>query len=144
VGAPAGLDLLLFVGGEPIDPNDPLQQVSASVFARFANTLLPAVAWSRSPSKVRPADPAATGPPWHLGRQEIFCVNQVLEVAEKLGRSVTVVDVNRAGEQQPLVDRWVGNEDILPILVRPDGERLEGSENFSSSILRKFIRADAA
>ena len=69
-----------------------------------------------------------------------MCVNLVREIAEQRGRSVTVVDVDRpAPDQRPLIERWVRTSDVLPLLVRPDGARLEGLENFEPGTVRKFI-----
>jgi hypothetical protein len=91
----------------------------------------------------RPADPALPSPTdersWHLPREVILCVNLVLEIARDKGKKVTVVDVNRAGDRQPFVDRWVGPTDVLPLFVRTDGARLAGCEKFLPRRLRQFI-----
>jgi len=53
---------------------------------------------------------------------------------------VSIVDVNQPAGFQALVARWVGPNDVLPILVRPDGARLEGIEEFGPRRVRRFIR----
>ena len=87
------------------------------------------------------APPSPTeGPPWHLPRPVIRYVNLVLESADRQGRTVTVVDVDRPEGRQDLVERWVGPADVMPILVRPDGARLSGIEQFTAPKVRKFLR----
>ena len=49
------------------------------------------------------------------------------------------MDVNRPGEHLDLVHRVVGPNDVLPILLRPDGARLEGTENFVPDVLSRFL-----
>jgi hypothetical protein len=80
------------------------------------------------------------GPPWRLPPEQIHCVNTVLKVAKREGTTVTVVDVDRAGDQQYLVSRWVGEDQIFPLLVRADGSKLVGIENFTARMIRHFIR----
>jgi hypothetical protein len=145
VGVP---DLVLFVAGEPDSRIDPGRDVQTTLPGRFAGMFIPSQWWIGGRSKysapevIEPA--SADGLPWHLPRQEVMCVNMVLEVARRNGRNVTVVDVNRAAEYQPLVDRWVTPADVLPLLVRPDGARLEGLENFVPQTLRRFLRPPSA
>jgi hypothetical protein len=61
------------------------------------------------------------------------------ELAAQLGQKVRLVDVNRPGEDGPLVDRFVTPELALPILVRPDGKRIWGIESFTASNVRRFL-----
>ncbi len=138
-----GADLLLFVSVEPGSGDEPQW-----TFLRWLAGTRMSVRLERwrSDGRRRTAEdgssnpsPPPEGPPWHLPRQEIPCVNLVLEMAHREGRIVTLVDANRAGEQQDLVHRWVGPDDVLPLLVRPDGGRLEGPENFVPQKVRQFI-----
>jgi hypothetical protein len=87
-----------------------------------------------------PAPPSRAEHPWHLPREVIGCVNLVFEVARREGRTVAVVDVSHPGEHQELVDRWVGPDDPLPMLVRSDGAKLGGTDKFAPPILRQFVR----
>jgi len=86
------------------------------------------------------SDPSA-GRSWHLPPEQVDCINLVLQLARREGRDVTIVDVDRAEGRQDLIDRWVGADDSLPILVRPDGARLKGIEQFVPRKVRQFIRA---
>jgi hypothetical protein len=67
------------------------------------------------------------------------CLQIVLDAAKRQQREVLVVDVDRPGGQHDLVERCVGPEDVLPLLLRSDGARLEGQENFAPAKVRRFI-----
>lgn len=77
--------------------------------------------------------------PWHLPPQQVACIDVVLDAAERERRTVLVIDVNRPEDHQELVDRWVMPNDVMPLLVRPDGRRLDGEENFVPHRVRQFI-----
>jgi hypothetical protein len=143
MAAPAGTDLILFVAGEPDTRIDAKRDLQLSYSQRVSGMFVPTSWFTGTRTKfAAPQDPEDHQElvyPWHLPREEILCVNLVLEVAEREGRNVTVVDVNRAAEHQDLVDRWVRVSDVLPLLVRPDGARLEGSENFVPRTIRHFM-----
>jgi hypothetical protein len=137
-----GLDFLLFVSGRP-DPNaDVLRDVETSFGSRLVGFFLP-VSWRRS-SKPKPgaAAPAPTSPdalPAHLAPPEQQCVAMVLDLARREGRRVTVVNVEDPGAHRSRMERWVGANDVLPLLVRPDGGRLEGLEEFQPARVRQFL-----
>lgn len=78
--------------------------------------------------------------PWRIPPDQMTCLNLVHEVAQRYHREVLLVDVNRAGDEQPLVDQYVGPNDALPLLVRSDGARLDGEENFTPAKVRQFLR----
>lgn len=145
VPAEATPDLLMFVAGEPDSGVPHLRNTSLSIPARLLGTLLPYQLFFASQDRAAALnsqrDPTAPRPPpnWELPPGQIHCVNAVLETAERLSRKVTLIDVDRAGAPQELIDRWVGPNDVFPILVRPDGARLEGEENFDSPIIRRFL-----
>jgi hypothetical protein len=142
-------EILLFVAGEPDSGIGSLQEGKTNVFDRVIDAALPFgghIPVSRSsnpPGDVPPLGEAAastTGDrPWHLPPEQLRCVDLVLSVARRERKEVTVVDVNRASAQQALVDRWVGPKDVLPLLVRPDGARLEGVEEFVPQRVRRFL-----
>jgi len=77
--------------------------------------------------------------PWHLPPAQMACLGIVADVAERQRRKVLVVDVNRPGQHRGLVERHIGPDDVLPLLLRADGARLEGQENFGPAQVRKFI-----
>jgi hypothetical protein len=116
-------DLLLFVTG-----------------ASAAPSLGPAVKAGQGPSySAESAMPTAVLAEGHLPRRQVRCVNTVLRVARREGCRVTVVDVAHAAGRQGLVDRWVGVNDELPILVRPDGRRLCGCARIDPRTVRELI-----
>ncbi|MGA7650046.1 MAG: hypothetical protein ACLP8V_07325 [Thermoplasmata archaeon] len=143
-------DFLLFVAGEPDSGVDSLQKTKSTVVGRFVDAALPF--GGRMPISRTSNPPGAIAPglgeappsesvdrPWHLPRQQLRCVDMVLRIAGRERRRVTVVDTNRATAPQGLVDRWVGPNDVLPLLVGPDGARLEGIEEFVPQKVRQFI-----
>lgn len=137
-------DLILFVAGEPDSGVGDLRGSGASLLFRWSGMLVPGVGrlgpgGAPSPTSEPGESPPSEARPWHLPPQQTLCLNLVLELADELEREVTVVDMNQPGGQQALVKRWVGSADVVPILVRPDGARLSGLEQFTASTLRKFI-----
>ncbi|MGI0129399.1 MAG: hypothetical protein ACREDE_01560 [Thermoplasmata archaeon] len=142
--AAARVDLLLFVAGEP-DPGIPSpRDVTLSMGARIWGSLVPVGLVTKPGTGPLYSAESALPPPskpvaWRLPPQQIHCMQAVLDAARREGRTVTVVDVDRSAGRRDLVDRWVGSDDVLPLLVRPDGSRLEGLENFSPRKLRQFI-----
>lgn len=141
---PDRYDLLLFVGGEPDSGAGSLESSGASFLGRLGGSFVPATMYLGTHEKAGPT--GETPPPsrahrqaWHLPPDQVDCVNMVLDLAERARRKVTVVDVNRSSGQEELVDRWVRSEDLLPILVRPDGLRLMGLEQFAPRTVRQFM-----
>jgi hypothetical protein len=64
----------------------------------------------------------------------------VLDLARKCGVSVKVIDVDRSGADLGLVQKWVSPNDELPVLVRPDGARLAGSEAMVPATVAEFLQ----
>jgi hypothetical protein len=143
VASPAPVDLILFVSGEPGPAENLSRDVVTSIGARLVGSVIPSTWFQRRGA-------AAQGPPrspppegaeeWHVPRQEVSTVNLVVELAHDSGRAVTLVNVNGRGDQE-LTQRWVTVQDVLPMLVRPDGARLVGMEQFGPGSLREFLRA---
>ena len=147
-----GFDLLLFIGGAPGGPDDDRRGVAVrweadddvGTFRRLVGWL--ARPWRRlwvQPGPTAAEDAtlpgAASQSAWHVPRELIPSVNLVLDAAQRAGRRVTVVDVNRREGQQQLIDRWIGPKTTLPLLVRGDGACLEGSEKFLPKKIRQFV-----
>jgi hypothetical protein len=134
----------LFVAGEPDRGLDPLRDVETSVFRRAAGVLVGG-AIVGAPSEHRDGelrrDPTAPAPvPWHLPAPQAQCAAIVLEIAHTTGVSVTVLDINLASSPREVIDRWVRPDDLLPLLVRGDGVRLQGLEEFVPGKIRRFLR----
>ena len=145
-------DLLLFVGGEPGPGVDPLRGLDTS-FARYergmaapvgtfhtAKELEMLIGKRRSPNPVDGRSSPTEKRAWHLPRPQLECVEMVARIAKAEGRRLTVVDVNRPGEHQDLIDRWLTPDTTLPVLVRGGGTRLEGIDEFLPRKVGRFIR----
>ena len=142
-------ELLMFVAGEP-KTTPSVRESGAGAMARVSGMVLgagvlPAAEWKAggaerfNPDKYQ-APPLTDTRPWHLPPQQMICLDIVLDVAKQQNKRVTVIDVDRALDRQALVDRWVGPNDVLPLLVRSDGARLGGAENFRAAKVRRFVR----
>jgi hypothetical protein len=129
---------LLFVAGEPNTGPNPMQDVSRSVFDRLGTAMIGDVIMLRTGTKSGPAYPTSA---WHLSAWGQQCRDLVLSVAADLGRPVTVIDVNRDDAPIGVVQHYVGPNDLLPLLVRADGQRLEGHEQFTPRRVRRFLAA---
>jgi len=141
--------LVLFVAGEP-EMAPSVNDSGAGLLPRLAGSFLvgPAIlAKSLRPGADEESpDRRAWEPPppsdyrhWHLPPSQAACLDVVLEAARRARRPLLVVDVDRPGDQREMVERFVGSEDVLPLLVRPDGARLVGQEHFAPAVVRKFI-----
>ena len=143
--------LVLFVAGEPKTMPD-LRESTLGLGERFAGMvsglpgnlalpkhLQPGQSENRSAVTDFEQSSSSDQPPWHLPPAQMACLGIVADAAERQRRKVLVVDVNRPGEDRYLVEGNVGTDDVLPLLLRSDGARLEGQENFSPTQVRKFI-----
>lgn len=63
----------------------------------------------------------------------------VLEIAKALGCRIQVINVNNPREDRALAAKYVGPDDELPLLVRSDGARLSGDEEFVPGTVRRFL-----
>jgi len=64
----------------------------------------------------------------------------VLDLANKCGVPVRVVDVEHPGAEAELVQRSLPVAGPLPVLLRPDGARLAGSESFVPRTVAAFLQ----
>lgn len=120
---------LLFAAGAP-DAGDDGRDIASqlSFFRRFAQ--LP------GHPDLRPPEGEI---PWNFPVGQRECIRLVLDIAESMGRVVKVVDVNRPAGDRALVERWAAAEAVLPLLVSPGGQRLEGADSFVPPRVRKFL-----
>jgi len=140
--------LILFVAGEPKTVPS-LRESGAGLAPRVAgmftgNALIAAGAPTQPWASTRPPHGSAEsgtagGPEWYLPPDQMTSLNLVLDIAEHRGHEVIVIDANRPGNQQALVDQYVRPNDVFPILIRWDGARLEGDENFVPAKVRRFV-----
>jgi hypothetical protein len=127
----------MFVSGVPdrVEPEAP----AFGFLLRVGSLILPPrLVWG--PPEVGPTiNPGR--PPWRIIGEHAACLQTVDEAAGRHGQTVKVVDVNQSGDDANLVQQYVHDEDILPILVRVgDRARIEGFESFSKSNVDRFVR----
>lgn len=63
----------------------------------------------------------------------------VVDLARRHRIAVKVVDVDAPGVDQRLLERYVGEDPDLPILLRADGARIEGDEAFVPEVVERFL-----
>jgi len=126
--------LLLFVGGDP-SLAEGLRHFPRAI-PLLAGFLIPPSLLLEGSSSRRPSARDAT---LLIPADQVMAVERLGDAVKGSPRTVRVVDVNRPGNDRYLVEGLVGPQDVLPILVRPDGARLEGAESFSPAALRKFV-----
>jgi len=134
VSEPGPGSLLVFVGGDP-SLFDRLPALPGG-FARMASFVLPPTLLL---GPARPSVKPGPDAPWPIPADQLMALQHLAEVTRRTGTGVRVIDVNRPGEDRSLVERYVGPEDVLPVLVRPDGARLQGFEAFNPAGLRRFV-----
>jgi hypothetical protein len=140
--------LVLFVAGEP-ETMPSLRDSGVGTGARWAAWFLPS---GLLPKNLQPAyeaghrtsdgfeaPPPSDMRPWLLPPSQAACAEMVIEIVERQQLPLLVVDVNRPGEFREMVARWVEPTGVMPLLVRPDGARLEGEENFVPGKVRRFV-----
>lgn len=127
---PRSPTLYLFVSGEPYD--DAVSSGRTRAFsAAFASGPAGAVSWGgQQPSDFEPGQ--VYGPDARIGRM-------VLGLARKHGISIQVIDVNHPEGNADLIRRYLHEDDVFPVLVRPDGGRLVGSESFLPPVVERFL-----
>ncbi len=128
----APLGFLLFIAGEPFEDSVPMAKTPMTT-ARFVGgaSLGVTSAGGHEPADFEPGQ--IYGPQAEMARM-------VLDIAQKCGASVRVVDVDRSGADLPLVQKWVATDDPLPILVRTDGARLVGSGSIVPLKVAEFLQ----
>ncbi|MCI4373607.1 MAG: hypothetical protein L3K02_08210 [Thermoplasmata archaeon] len=135
-------ELLLFVSGEPETGVDPFRDIQSPWARLFAGSVR--LFGHRRPRDVEDLTRSLTSSTGagrlRLPPDQIQCVNQVVRLAGKAGRTVRIVDVNEPVGQENLVARWTGPNDVFPLLIRPGGAKLVGEEAFLARKVRRFIR----
>jgi len=71
------------------------------------------------------------------GEQE--AIQRVLSMVHQKGRSLHIVDVGKESALRRVISEHLHHLRIFPLLVRPDGRRLEGTDSFSVENLERFL-----
>lgn len=144
MAAPARETVLLFVDTEPGPALPSLASNQLSFFGRAGGAFTPPILFvgTHPPAPARGTagpgpDPAP--PAWHLSPETISCANLVIDLAEKAGKQVTIIDVDHPAGGEVLMSRWVRAGDRMPVLVRRDGTRLVGPEYFTPGRVERFV-----
>jgi hypothetical protein len=74
-----------------------------------------------------------------LPEDEVEATRTVFRVAHAKGRTVHVVDVGRESSIRRYISEHVHHMTRFPVLMRPDGRRLDGSDNCTPENLAKFL-----
>jgi hypothetical protein len=127
--------LILYVRSGPPEFAGDFSSVDTSVWRGTLSRIIPVNALGRAPERKEAADENSERVP----RQQIQCVQLVLDIAKRYSKQVRVVDVNhRRAIEPPLTPGLVDKP--FPILVRPDGQQLVGEAEFTPGRIRKFLR----
>ena len=124
-------------------PNEgPRTPLPISRGARLLGFFLPFPVSTRFSAAAPPeADLAPFGSEHGLSSPEAQCLALVLDLARRHHRSVYVVDVNHQERPASEIESDLG-EPPFPVLLRPDGARLEGTDSFTPRTVRRFLRGD--
>lgn len=122
---------LLFAEKEPLRGDE--AYVVASQFHRLRGFFqLP----PKHPARIQEPDGSRR---WDYPPDISECLRVTVSVATSLDKPVRLVDVSHPGADWELVDRLVSAETLLPLLVAPDGRRLEGLDSFVPSRVKEFL-----
>lgn len=136
LAAPLPGSLLIFVSGIAGPPPDRTKDVVTSMWSRVVG----AQQWFGAGTSPAPGAASGGAPEWHLDPPEIACVDMAEDAARRYERTLEVVNVNSPGPKSGLVRQWITDNDVFPVLVRPDGQRLVGLDQFDPARVRRFVR----
>jgi hypothetical protein len=77
-----------------------------------------------------------------LPEQEVEATRLVFQVLHQRRRTVHVVDVGRQSSFHRFIEEHLHHLREFPVLVRPDGRRLEGCREFTPEKLEQFLSDD--
>lgn len=66
-------------------------------------------------------------------------IQRVISLANDQRRPFHIVDVGKESVLRRVIEEHLHHLHRFPVLVRPDGRRLEGTENFTSENLAEFL-----
>jgi len=127
--------VVMYVRSQAPEPGPSFEYNSTSITSRLKSMVLPT---GRSVEKGDAHPPAPPGAD-ELPRQQAFCVRLVLDIARRVGCPVHVVDVSRPSALHEVLETPPGETEGFPVLVRPDGARLSGEEEFTPGRVRQFL-----
>ncbi len=134
-GAPAesgegAVGWVLFVAGEPYHDANPGGTRPVMTLALPMGVPLARSWGTHEPGDVQPGQ---------IYGRNAAVARLVLTVARQHRIPVHVVDVDNPGRNAELVGRLLSGDEAYPVLVRPDGGRLAGSESFVPEVVERFF-----
>ena len=127
--------VVMYVRSQPPEPGPSFDYNVTSITSRLKSMVLPTGLSGGKGDAQAPAPPGAD----ELPRQQAFCVRLVLDLARRVGCAVRVVDVSRPTSLHEVLETPPGESEGFPVLVRPDGDRLSGEEEFTPRRVRRFL-----
>ncbi len=74
-----------------------------------------------------------------LPEEEEDAIGRVWTAIHEKGKRLHIVDVGKESALRRVIDEHLHHLRTFPVLVRPDGRRLEGLENFDEKRLENFL-----
>lgn len=74
-----------------------------------------------------------------LSEEENAAIQLVLRMIEEKRKTLHIVDVGKESPLRRVIQEHLHHLRRFPVLVRPDGRRLEGIEEFTPENLKKFL-----
>jgi hypothetical protein len=74
-----------------------------------------------------------------LSEAEVDAVRLVQKVANEKGRTLHIVDVGKESAPRRFIEEHLHHLRHFPVLLRPDGRRLEDIQDFTQENLEKFL-----
>lgn len=133
VAPPSGF--VIYVRSQPIDAHAEFQPVGPLV--RLLGTTA-----SNEPHDIGGPEAAGPGPPPQIGLppQESQCLALVLDLARRMRTPVRVIDASRELVPRDILEDGRGEPRFFPVLVRSDGARLSGEEEFLPGRVKRFLK----
>ena len=135
--APGPRRLTLYVRSESTH-TEPQWGALETTTLRLSSMVVPALVLRPTQSLSARLPPELVG--LQLPHDQAQCVRLVADLAARRQDILQVVDVSGSGFSVVDVERAIGTGGAYPILVRPDGDWLEGPEYFTPSRLKKFLK----
>jgi hypothetical protein len=74
-----------------------------------------------------------------LPEAEVDAIRRAWTAVREKGKTLHIVDVGKESPLRRVIEEHLHHLRHFPVLVRPDGRRLEGVQNFSDESLEKFL-----
>ncbi len=130
--------VLVLLGGEPLLAE---QRAAGSARMGLVDRFLGAgVVFLRpaGPSRV-PGDRTVPTEDVMFPTDQLMCAQEVIDAARKAGKHVQLADVNAPTAEGTPDTSLLGPDDLLPVALRADGQRLVGLDAFDRGAIARFV-----